>query len=173
MTKTATYSLWLEPSGDIAFRLEERIKKLSDKYGTPIFPPHVTLLGGLKYKEAELTTLANTLASSLDPFELELTKAGYEDNFYRSLYIHVKATSHLKEIHKMACQLFEMNYEDDFVPHLSLMYSELPQDQKERILNVLGREFHIHFPVKSIVIMQTDGKPEQWKKVHTSVFKHH
>lgn len=173
MTKTATYSLWLEPSGDIAFRLKEQIDKLSEKYGTPVFPPHVTLLGNLNYKEHELTTLANTLASSLDPFELELTKAGYEDDFYRSLYIHVEATMHLMDIHKMACQLFEADYEEKYVPHLSLLYGKLSQDEKERIINNIGRSFHIHFPVKSIVIMQTEGTPDQWKKVHTSVFKHH
>jgi len=173
MTKTATYSLWLEPSGDIAFRLQERIKKLSEKYETPFFSPHVTLLGGLNTRETELVTLANTLASSLDPFELVLTKAGYEDKFYRSLYVHVEATNHLKEIHRMARQLFDVNYEDNFVPHLSLMYGELSPKEKERILNVMGREFHIRFPVKSIVIMQTDGEPDQWKKIHTAVFKHH
>jgi len=172
MTKTATHSLWLEPSGAAAYKLQERIKKLSRKYETPVFPPHVTLLEGVQSTETELVPLANTLASSLESFELVLTKAGYSDQFYRSLYIHVEESRQLIEVRKMACRLFDKT-NDDYMPHLSLLYGELSQNEKERILNIIGREFHIRFPVKSIVIMETEGKPKQWKKVHTAVFKHH
>lgn len=172
MTVTATHSLWLEPSGDIAYKLQERIKKLSKKYETPVFPPHVTLLEGVQSTETELVPLANTLASSLETFELLLTKAGYSDEFYRSLYIHVEESRQLLEIRKMACRLFDVA-EDGYMPHLSLLYGELSTNEKERLLNIMGREFHIRFPVKSIVIMQTEGEPDEWKKVHTAVFKHH
>ncbi|MGD8428001.1 MAG: 2'-5' RNA ligase family protein [Balneolaceae bacterium] len=173
MTKTATYSLWLEPSGDIAFKLQERIKKLSSKYKTPVFSPHVTLLAGFKSTETELVSLANTLASTLEPFELLLTTAGYTDEFYRALFVHVEKTKHLNEMYMMARQLFDIRGDEDFMPHLSLMYGELSQNEKERILNIMGREFHIRFPVKNIVAMHTDGKPHEWDRVHTAVFKNH
>lgn len=173
MTESATYSLWLEPSGDIAYKLQERIKKLSKKHGTPVFTPHVTLLGGLDASEAELVPLANTLASSVEPFNLKLTKAGYLDTFYQSLFIHVAENSQLKELRNNACRLFNCGGTNDYMPHLSLLYGELNQKEKERILNLVGREFYIEFPVKNILLMQTDGKPDQWRKVHAAVFKHH
>ncbi len=172
MTESATYSLWLEPSGDIAYRLKERIKELSKKYKTPVFSPHVTLLGSIKSTETELIPITNTLASSQAPFELVLTRAGYRDTFYQSLFVHVNENSHLKELRNMACRLYDSD-EDGYMPHLSLLYGDLTQKEKERILNIMGREFHIRFPVNSIVIMQTDGLPDKWKKVHTAVFKDH
>ena len=167
----STYSLWLEPNGDVAYKLQERIKKLSKKYESPLFAPHVTLLGSLQASETELIPLTNTLASSLHPFELTLTKGGYQDRFYQSLFIHIDKTNKLKEARNLACQLFDRSDADGYMPHLSLLYGDLSRNEKERILNIMGREFYISFSAKSIVLMQTEGTPEEWKKIHTSVFK--
>lgn len=169
MTKSATYSLWLEPSGQAAYELQERIKNLSEKYGTPLFSPHVTLLGGISATETKMIPIADTLVSSVEPFELECTKAGYLDTFYQALFIHVKETNQLKALRQNACRLFDIE-DQGYMPHLSLLYGNLSQKQKEEILNNIGREFYIRFPVEKIVIMQTDGKPDKWRKVHAAVF---
>jgi 2'-5' RNA ligase len=169
MTESATYSLWLEPSGKMAYKLQERIKKLSKEHGTPLFSPHVTLLGGVQATETEMIPLADTLSSYVEPFELELTKAGYLDTFYQSLFIHVKETSELKELRRNACRLFNIE-EEEYMPHLSLLYGDLSQKQKEKILNMIEREFYISFPVEQILLMHTNGKPDKWRKVHAAVF---
>ena len=170
MSVPTTSSLWLQPNGDIAYRLQERIKKLSKKYNTPVFEPHVTLLGGLRASQTELVSLTNTLASSLKPFELTLTRAGYTEQFYQSLFIHIKDNESLKEAHSLACRLFDRPQGDRFMPHLSLLYGDMTRNEKERVLNILGREFYIPFSVKSIVLMQTEGTPDQWKRIETAVF---
>lgn len=170
MTETSKYSLWLEPSGNIAYKLQERIRKLSKENGTPLFSPHVTLLGSLYASETELIPLADTLASSVEPFELELTKTGYRDTFYQSLFIHVKENSQLRELRNNACRLFDCN-EDEYMPHLSLLYGDLSRNEKERILNIIGREYYVRFSVNNMILMQTDGKPHQWRKVHAAMFK--
>lgn len=171
MSASSVHSLWLQTSGDTAFRLQERINKMSRKYGTPTFAPHITLLGGLKASQTELVSLTNMLASSLYSFELTLTKAGYHDQFYQALFIGVKENKILSEIRKRACRLFDMKDADGYDPHLSLLYGDLSQNEKERILNITGREFYIPFPVKNIVLVETKGTPEQWKKVDTAVLK--
>jgi len=170
MGRSHSYALWLEPSGDVAFKLQERIRKLSKQYDTPPFSPHVTLLGGIKATETELVPLANTLAASVEPFDLELTKAGCHNTYYQALFVHVKENSELKELRKNACRLFDCPADEKFMPHLSLLYGNLPREQKERILNMVGRDFYIQFPVKNIVLMQIDGEPANWKKVHAAVF---
>ncbi|TYP93507.1 Cyclic phosphodiesterase-like protein [Fodinibius salinus] len=170
MSNTPTYSLWLEPGGDIGYKLKEQIQKLSKKYETPKFSPHLTLLGSLKGSETELTSLTNTLASSGSPFTVHLTKAGYRDRFYQSLFIHAEESSELMELRNIATELFEV-VEDGFMPHLSLMYGDMAQDKKQRILNLIGREFYIRFKAKHLALVQTTGTPEQWKRIHTAVFK--
>lgn len=173
MEKSATYSLWLEPMGDTAYKLQQRIKELSKKYDTPIFSPHVTLLGGLTASKTELVPLTDTLASSVKPFDLKLTKAGYLNTYYQSLFIYVEQNEGLTYLHNNACRLFDCpeEYENKYMPHLSLLYGDLSQQQKEKILNNIGREFYIRFTAKKVVLMDTDGKPEQWKKIHTAMFK--
>jgi len=173
MSEPVTYALWLEPSGDIAYKLQERIKKLSNKYEAPVFAPHVTLLSGLKASENSLVPLVNTLASSHEPFQLQLTRAGYRDQFYESLFVHVKDSGSLKELRNTARQLFDLPEAEDYRPHLSLMYSDLSRNEKERILNIMGRDFHVNFPVKAITLMEIKGGPEKWSKSHVSVFKEH
>lgn len=173
MEKSETYSLWLEPTGDTAYKLQQRIKQLSKKFDTPLFSPHVTLLGGLTASKTELEALTDTLASSVTPFELKLTKAGYLNTFYQALFIHVEQNEGLNHLHDNACRLFDCpeEYKNEYMPHLSLLYGDLTQQQKEKILNNIGREFYIRFTTKKVVLMHTDGEPEQWKRVHTAMFK--
>lgn len=171
MKKTATYSLWLEPTGDIAYKLQERIKMLSKKHNTPVFSPHVTLLGGLETSQTELTALTNTLASYVSPFNLSLTKTGYLNTFYQSLFIHIEQNEKLSYLRSNACRLFDCSDGEEYMPHLSLLYGDLSRKEKEKILNNIGREFHIEFTVKKLVLMHTDGNPKEWKKVHTAMFK--
>lgn len=171
MASSDKYSLWLRPLGDIAFRIQQRINKLSDQYDTPSFEPHVTLLSGLRYGETELIQLTETLAGALSPFELLLTKAGYRNKFYQSLFVHIKKSDELMNAYNTALQLFGREADEEFIPHLSLMYGDLSQKEKERILSVMGREFHIRFEVHSLLLVKTEGKPDEWKKIHLAEFK--
>lgn len=165
------HSLWLRPFGEIAFKLEQKIKELGQKHGTPVFEPHITLLGSLQKSETELIQLTDTLASSLHPFDVVLTNAGCRDEFYRSIFVHVKKSRELMDARNTAERLFNSSPEEEFMPHLSLMYSDFGREEKERILNTMGREFHLRFPVQSILLIQTEGKPDNWKKIHSADFR--
>lgn len=171
MASSEKYSLWLRPFGDVAFSIQQRINKLSDKYGSPRFEPHVTLISGLRYGETELIQLTKTMAGSLKPFDILLTKAGYRDKFYQSLFVHVKKSEALMNAYHTALQLFDIEEGEEFVPHLSLMYGDFSQEEKERILSVMGREFHIRFEVHSLLLVKTEGGPEEWEKIHLADFQ--
>lgn len=171
MPKPATYSLWLQPSGKMAFQLQEKIRKLSEKYGTPLFAPHITLLGGLHSTKAGLISLSDTLASTLHPLDLTLTTAGCRNRFYQSLFIYVEKSKPLMELRSMAERFFDASDDENYMPHLSLLYGDFTRKEKEKMLNGIGREFYRKISVKSLALMQTNGKPEQWKKIYTAVFK--
>jgi 2'-5' RNA ligase len=170
MASSAKYSLWLRPFGDIAFSIQQRINKLSDKFGTPKFEPHVTLISGLRHGETELVQLTKTLAGSLKPFDILLTNAGYRNKYYQSLYVHVKKNEALMNAYQTALHLFDIEESEEFIPHLSLLYGDLSQQEKERILSVMGREFHIRFEVHSLLLVKTGGLPSEWKKIHLAEF---
>lgn len=170
MDHNQTHSLWLSPFGEPKFLVQDRIKKLSDRYSSPLFEPHVTLLGGLHTGVTELVQLTDTLAGSLRPFDIVLTDAGYTDTFFQSLFIHVAKSEELLNARKIAEKLFEIKPEESFNPHLSLLYGDLDRKEKERILNVMGRQFHIRFTVHNVLLVNTTGMPENWEEVHSSEF---
>lgn len=171
MASSDKYSLWLRPFGDVAFSIQQRINKLSEQYNAPSFEPHVTLLSGMRYGETELIQLTDTLAGALKPFDILLTKAGYRDKFYQSLFVHIKKSEELMNAYQTAVQLFGCEEQEEFIPHLSLMYGDFSQEEKERILSIMGREFHIRFEVHSLLLVKTEGKPEEWQKIHLAEFK--
>lgn len=171
MPSSEKYSLWLRPFGDVAFSIQQRIEKLSEKYNSPSFEPHVTLLSGMRYGETELVQLTDTLAGALSPFDILLTKAGYRDKFYQALFAHVKKSDALMNAYRTALQLFDCEEHEEFIPHLSLMYGNFSQEEKERILSIIGREFHIRFQVHSLLLVKTEGMPDQWEKIHLAEFK--
>lgn len=170
MASAETYSLWLRPMGDIAFSLQQRIEKLSKKHNTPLFEPHVTLLGGLQAPKTELVNLTDALGSSLSPFDILLTRAATGTTFYQSLFVKIKETQPLMDARKKAEQLFDYSKEDYF-PHMSLMYCDFSREEKERILNTMGREFHIRFKVHNLMLVHSTGKPDNWKKIHAVEFE--
>lgn len=170
MNQQKTYSLWLRPFGGIAYKLQQRIKELSEKYDTPLFKPHVTLLGGLRAGETELIQMTDTLAGSLRPFDLVLTRAGCMDTYFQSLFVYVEKSDDLVNARKMAEQFFNSRSEESFIPHLSLLYGDFTRKEKERILNVMGREFHLRFRARNLLLVDTTGQPENWKNIHSSQF---
>jgi len=172
MPEPTKYALWLRPFGDVAFELKERIKKLSTQFNTPVFEPHVTVLSDLRQGETELIQLTDTLASSLTPFSIELTKAGYRNHYYQSLFIHVEKTEPYITVQRMAEKLFGFNHDEEYFPHLSLMYGNIPEDDKERVLNTMEPSFDLQFPVHSLLLIKTEGEVEDWKKIHSAEFKH-
>lgn len=167
MSESATYSLWMMPAGELANRLKEQIIELSVEHETPEFPPHVTLIGQLRPPESELIQHTNTLANSAGPLELTLTEVDYLDRFYQSLFIQVKESQKLKEIRNAACNIFRVSNKY-YMPHLSLLYGDVSDEEKELTTETVGREFHLDLPIKELVLMQTNGEPDQWKKIHSA-----
>lgn len=173
MATENTYSLWLRPFGEVGFELKQQIKALSKHYDSPMFHPHVTLLGGLELHETKLIQLTDTLAHSLAPFTIYLQKAGTRSPYFQSLFVRVQKSEPLIEAHHLAKELFDIEEGEDYFPHLSLMYGNQATKEKENLLNVMGRSFNMQFDVHSVLLIKTGKQVGEWKKIHNSEFKKH
>ena len=165
MTRSIGLSLWLQPSGELYDELGKMISQLSSKYGAPIFPPHVTLLGDLLGDEKEITTQAQQLASRLEPFQITLTTVDYLDSYFRCLFVHAEETPALVEANRLARNIFHREQDPRFMPHLSLMYGTFDDETKKRIIESIGREFNKSFPVDRIHLLSCNGEPKDWYRV--------
>lgn len=153
------------PSGETHQRLARLIFRLSEEYSTPLFEPHITLLGGLTATEDRLQSLSHQLAARLTAFEVPLTRADYLDEFHRALFVRVAEIEPVMNANRQARDVFGREQGSAYMPHLSLLYGNLSQDLKEEILSKIGREFNTSFPVNRFFLQCTTGDTKDWYRL--------
>jgi hypothetical protein len=168
MTSAQAHSLWIVPHGAAGARLGEIIRSLSHRYGTPSFPPHLTLLAHIPQSQSELVARTRKLAAELTRFDIELAEPAFTADYFRSLFIKAVPDVTLQAAHRRARELFEISPQA-YVPHLSLLYGELPAFEKEAIIARLGRDYPKSFTAEAVDVYLTEGPPEDWRPVESIV----
>ena len=139
--------------------------ELSRGYSAPVFAPHVTMAGGIQGPAREVISKMKRLAKQITPFGVRLTQADFLDEYYRCLFIRVAKTQPIMEANKLAREVFGLHDPCAFMPHLSLLYGNLPSSAKERIITSLGRQFELEFKVSSLHLYLTKGAPMGWRRM--------
>lgn len=161
------YTLWLIPTGKLYTQLSHLISKLTKKYNAPHFEPHVTLLGKITGPEEEVLEKTSRLASELKLYEIELTNLDYLDKYFQCVFIRVKETKPVLEANAKARKIFGRENDPPYMPHLSLLYGNYPVSIKKKVIEEIGPNFSLSFPVRSIhLISYTDlYDAKSWQKV--------
>jgi 2'-5' RNA ligase len=164
------HAVWIMPREEAWDRLREVLDELALAYGGPRFGPHVTLLGGIRARTAETERKLRDLALSLEPFEVKLGRVDFLNEYYRCVFALVEDAgpeSPIRRAYDRAFQAFAgdlVNAEErDFMPHLSLMYGDVSVEAKEEAVKQLGGRLEVAFPVRSLYLAETDGRPEDWR----------
>ena len=151
---TATYSLWLMPIRDLYNKFATIVDTLSIKYASPKFEPHVTLLGSITTTEKEILEKTQKLARSIDSYTVNLTTVEYEDYYFRSLFVKAKKTPEVIDANRKAKEIFGMQTNQEYMPHLSLLYGDFSSTIKKEIIKKIGTDFISIFEVKSIHLFE-------------------
>lgn len=128
-------SLWLAPDKENSEYLSEVIESLSEKYDAPSFYPHLTLYGSAEIpeeKELEIIEKLKSIASELDPFEIQMEKVNYSELFFKTLFIEVKMNENLQNIFSKIETILKPYGQYTFLPHISLLYKEMPIEEKKK-----------------------------------------
>ena len=165
MTRVERHSLWLMSESEVYNKLGHLISTLSDRYGTPDFLPHVTLIGQAVGPEDEILSKTSDLASSINPYEISLNKVDCLNEFFRSLFVRAEETKEVIAANERAREIFGRRDDASYMPHLSLLYGDFPAETKEEIISDIGNCFDISFEVKSIHLFSTAGEPKDWHRV--------
>ncbi|MBI2096551.1 MAG: 2'-5' RNA ligase family protein [Candidatus Sungbacteria bacterium] len=162
----SSYSLWFVPDSAVLSYYRDIIVKLSNKFQSAAFLPHVTLLGNIEGQPLE-TILEKTahLADKLKPLRLEIDGIGYEDFFFRSLYFRVRLTGALLAANQLAQECFYLEDPAPYMPHLSLLYSNLPASEKRGLIPSLARDPQGYFIPENISLWETRGDISKWHLV--------
>jgi 2'-5' RNA ligase len=153
------------PSGPAYRRLRGVILKLSRQYSTPVFKPHVTLLGRIVGARREVLAKSAQLARIMRPLAIRLGSLDSLDEYYRCLFVSAAKTRPLMKAYRAARRIFNLKKRPAYMPHLSLMYGSFPSRLKARIIRKLGGRFDLEFDVGSLHLYSTAGKPRAWRQV--------
>lgn len=169
--KTTGYSINILPSGSEYARFDNMVKKLAKEYKTFTFAPHITVLGQAADDEETAIKLMEQLTSNQKPFAVALNKVGFQDFFFRALFVLAEKTEPLLALHEKAKQIFGKPGTDEYMPHLSLLYAEFPAEIKEKIIKEIGDEQPSTFTVSSLHLFKTEGESDQWYLVKEFPFR--
>lgn len=162
------YAVWYEPTGEVYSYLKSLIIQLADKYNSPIFEPHITLLpGGTDLNKKTVINILKKTISDANPFETKLTFYDYLDDFFKCVFIRVDKTPSLMNFCSSIQIAFNGQPTTDFTPHLSVLYGQMANEEKAKLIDSLGKEYQqSSFLEKVDIIEYKMGEPpETWKKV--------
>jgi 2'-5' RNA ligase len=157
-------SLWLRLDLVLEARVSRLIRELAERLGTPVFEPHVTLLGGLTGSSDEILERAGRLAAETPAFSIRLGALGGQDEYFRCLYLEVEKTPELLDLHRRALGSFEARETGPFFPHVSLVYGDLSRAEKDRLEATLETPKRACRSV-ALEARLTDGEVASWRRL--------
>lgn len=124
---TDRVAFWLLPADDERKHLQAIVKKLSSRYNTPRFEPHLTLLPLPAPTVADATAVLDKLASACKPLELFRTgPPRWSPVYNQALILPFELSAGLAELVRILHpqQIVPTGY----LPHISLMYANLDEE---------------------------------------------
>lgn len=169
------HSLWVCPSGSALTAYSEIIAETAQELDSFAFLPHITLVAAMLTGEEDVLERSRQLASQLAPYEFELDTVSSRDAFFQCVYATMKRTPQVVAANQLARDFFpERQSDPPYVPHLSLVYGDLPQSTKEQVvipklskeLDRRSSETHT-LPVDAFQVWSTQGDVKEWYLVET------
>ena len=134
---------WLVPAaGSARDRLAAIISALAAEHGGPRFEPHVTMAGRFHSGEQTAARALTSLVAGVRPFEVRFAAVGYEQAYFRALYLRAEPSPLLTALHGAARAAWALDARS-FAPHLSLLYANIAEERKRAIIDAL----HIPLPL--------------------------
>ena len=153
------------PEGHSATRLKGIIEDLGARFKSPLFEPHITLLGQAAGSKEEVLGKTAALAKSLTAFELNSNGLGFLDRYFQALFVKIKEAPGLMDANRIACQIFEREPALPYMPHLSLAYGDFDVREKERAIAGISDGTNFSFIADKIHLYATEGDPEDWHPI--------
>jgi len=164
------YSLLMTPdrTSETYRLLNHTITDLSREYNTELFEPHLTLYAPIDIPLIELKKKLSSL-TLVEPFQLQVTNVTTGNRYYQCVLGTVELTSDLQYVYQRTMQLLGLPVNQDYFPHISLIYGDFHTIMKKHILKEILHERHykqllpLNFTISQIEIWKTEGETKTWK----------
>lgn len=159
---------------------QDIIHKLAEEQGTfGDFIPHITLVAALELPAEEIVAkVRNEIAPKIPPYAFEAASIAEREAYFQSVFVKLytdRPDGMLQQANELAKQVFpERQSDPPYMPHLSLVYGNLPKEQKQQeIVPKLeaqlqsARDAISIIPIDSIQVWSTEGPVEKWFCIDT------
>ncbi|KAM0945765.1 putative cyclic phosphodiesterase, 2',3'-cyclic-nucleotide 3'-phosphodiesterase [Dioscorea sansibarensis] len=161
------YSVWAIPPGDLRNKLKTLMATLRSEFGGPEFDPHVTVVGALRLRPADALRHLHSAASSLDSYSARVSSVSRGSFFYQCVYLLLDPTPEVLNASSHCCAHFGYSNSTPYMPHLSLLYGDLTEKEKEKARaraeelaeGIVGTTFEI----SKIALFKTDTQDKSLK----------
>lgn len=136
-----SYYFWLMPQKETYDKFQKIIHDLGQTYDTPTFEPHVTLVSGLNKNETHLIEKINAFVQGKHSLSVVPEGIDYAQGMLTALYLKIHNTPAIDQLNAQAREDLQPLDQDPYHPHLSLLYGDIMDYEKKRIVTELNLSF--------------------------------
>ena len=155
------WSVWLIPHNNIINFYSNLINHFSKQYDSPIFQPHVTLLGRVNKNPEKTFSFFDNMTENYGYSHLTPMKIVEAEQPWKSLVITLKMDESLKKLQNEVQNRFKELKKYIFNPHLSLAYGDIKIKKKD--YNFISLDESICF--SSVALVETSDDIDKWRVI--------
>ncbi|CAL9112771.1 unnamed protein product [Musa textilis] len=181
------YSVWALPPEDVRDRLKRLMGALRSEFGGPKFEPHITVVGAISLGPDDARRRFRSACAALSPYPVRVSAVSRGTFFYQCVFLLIDPSPEARSTPSQSTSFLEISvvatsarscghfgYENTtpYMPHLSLLYGDLTEEEKERArqrAEALDKEIlSLSFEVSAVALYKTDTEDkslESWEQV--------
>ena len=140
--------------------------KVQNKLISPCFDVHITLAGPYLNIDKTFVFKLKTFAQNNNSIKLHVDGYCFKQEMFKSFYISIKNTQHLKELRQNICKFSEFHLDINYSPHISLSYGNHSKDEKKELISKLPK-YNKPIRISKIGLVEIGFDVNLWK-IHES-----
>jgi len=156
-------SIWLIPAPADAQYLQGIINNLAATYQAPVFNTHCTLYSPTDLPALEIKKILEQSANNMESFYVKKATISHTENIWKTIFIELLSSPELEQLQQAVISQFPKGQPYEFLPHISLLYKEIPDKKKEDIIRNL--QVKNSFKMDKIAAMRTGPNVDNWATV--------
>ncbi len=159
------YGFWITPDGEVFAELQKTINELASRYTAPTFSPHMTLHGVVESTDSQVVEKVQNAIKNTQPFKLELGVVEFSTTYFQCVFVRIKTNANLVNAHLELRNAFDSPANHVFMPHASLLYSDMNMEEREKVSNSITIT-ESSFVANEVTIVRADeSNPKTWEVV--------
>ncbi len=154
---------WIQSDSSTQAAFQSEIDRLAEKYSTPTFEPHLTLVSGFMSEPAEFARSVEEIVSAVQLPTLACTRIGISTTPFQCVFARIQEAPELLELYLLLRDRLKTNEQGFFMPHVSLMYNVASIQERWNIASSIALPQQTYPAAKVVVATTPSVDPSTWQ----------